>query len=91
MSPGKRTGYASLPLHGGKAWARPFSRMALLSREIFSQIVQKHGAREVLRRVSDPYWFQAFGWVGALNSQTSGARWVLGCNRCEGCNRCDGC
>ena len=39
MSPGKRTGYASLPLHGGKAPAWLFSRMVLLSREILAHIV----------------------------------------------------
>ena len=52
---GKRTGYASLPLHGGKAPAWLFSRMVLLSREILAHIVEEYGTREVLRRLSDPF------------------------------------
>src|SRR6187431_759242 len=72
MSPGKRTGYASLPLHGGKAPAWLFSRMVLLSREILSHIVQEYGAREVLRRMSDPFWFQAFGCVLGFDWHSSG-------------------
>ncbi len=72
MSPGKRTGYASLPLHGGKAPAWLFSRMVLLSREILSHIVEEYGAREVLRRMSDPFWFQAFGCVLGFDWHSSG-------------------
>src|SRR5215204_4142316 len=72
MSPGKRTGYASLPLHGGKAPAWLFSRMVLLSREILTHIVEEYGAREVLRRMSDPYWFQAFACVLGFDWHSSG-------------------
>src|SRR6186713_1054950 len=72
MSPGKRTGYASLPLHGGKAPAWLFSRMVLLSREILAHIVEEYGAREVLRRLSDPFWFQAFGCVLGFDWHSSG-------------------
>src|SRR5687767_4637384 len=72
MSPGKRTGYASLPLHGGKAPAWLFSRMVLLSREILAHVVQEYGPREVLRRLSDPYWFQAFGCVLGFDWHSSG-------------------
>src|ERR687893_503072 len=72
MPPGKRTGYASLPLHGGKAPAWLFSRMVLLSREILAHIVQEYGTREVLRRMSDPYWFQAFGCVLGFDWHSSG-------------------
>jgi hypothetical protein len=72
MSLGKRTGYASLPLHGGKAPAWLFSRMVRLSREILTHIVQEYGAREVLRRLSDPFWFQAFGCVLGFDWHSSG-------------------
>src|SRR5262245_10249000 len=72
MPTGKRTGYASLPLHGGKAPAWLFSRMVLLSREILGHIVQEYGAREVLRRMSDPFWFQAFGCVLGFDWHSSG-------------------
>src|ERR687889_2015474 len=72
MSAGKRTGYASLPLHGGKAPSWLFSRMVLLSREILTHIVEEYGSREVLRRLSDPYWFQAFGCVLGFDWHSSG-------------------
>jgi hypothetical protein len=72
MAYGKRTGYASLPLHGGKAPVWLFSRMVLLSREILTHIVEEYGAREVLRRLSDPFWFQAFGCVLGFDWHSSG-------------------
>jgi hypothetical protein len=72
MGPAKRTGYASLPLHGGKAPPWLFSRMVRLSREILAHIVEEYGAREVLRRLSDPFWFQAFGCVLGFDWHSSG-------------------
>jgi hypothetical protein len=69
---GTRTGYASLPLHGGKAPAWLFSRMVLLSREILAHLVEEYGTREVLRRLSDPFWFQAFGCVLGFDWHSSG-------------------
>jgi hypothetical protein len=70
--PSRRTGYASLPLHGGKAPAWLFGRMSNLSREILSAIACDHGASEILRRLSDPYWFQAFGCVLGFDWHSSG-------------------
>jgi hypothetical protein len=58
-----RTGSASLPLHSGKAPAWLFSRMIRLSREVATHIVAEFGSDEMLRRLSDPFWFQAFGCV----------------------------
>jgi hypothetical protein len=72
MPIGKRTGYASLPLHGGKAPSWLFSRMVLLSREVLTHIVEEYGPREVLRRMSDPFWFQAFGCVLGFDWHSSG-------------------
>ena len=46
--------------------------MVLLSREILAHIVQEYGAREVLRRLSDPCWFQAFGCVLGFDWHSSG-------------------
>ncbi len=69
---GKRTGFASLPLHGGKAPPWLFSRMVPLSREIMRHIIEEYGAQEVLRRLSDPYWFQAFGCVLGFDWHSSG-------------------
>src|SRR5437879_5305415 len=66
------TGYASLPLHGGKAPPWLFSRMVRLSREIVIYLASECGTREVLRRLSDPFWFQAFGCVLGFDWHSSG-------------------
>lgn len=58
-----RTGFASLLLHTGKAPPWLFGGMAMLSREIVIYMASEFGTREVLRRLSDPFWFQAFGCV----------------------------
>jgi uncharacterized protein len=67
-----RTGTASLPLHGGKAPAWLFSRMRLLAREITLIIAAEHGPHEMLLRLSDPAWFQAFGAVLGFDWHSSG-------------------
>lgn len=67
-----KTGTATLPLHGGKAPAWLFSRMRLLAREITLAIVSEHGPEEMLRRLSDPAWFQAFGAVLGFDWHSSG-------------------
>lgn len=68
----RRTGTAHLPLHGGKAPAWLFSRMTKLAREITVAIVSDFGPGEMLRRMSDPYWFQAFGCVLGFDWHSSG-------------------
>ncbi|MGE5097569.1 MAG: DUF763 domain-containing protein [Betaproteobacteria bacterium] len=67
-----RTGFAQLPLHGGKAPRWLFERMVPLSREIVVFIATEFGRDEVLRRLSDPYWFQAFGCVLGFDWHSSG-------------------
>lgn len=67
-----RTGTARLPLHGGKAPRWLFSRMVRLAREIVCHLVAEHGSDEVLRRLSDPFWFQAFGCVLGFDWHSSG-------------------
>lgn len=46
--------------------------MVLLSREIIIYMVSELGPREVLRRLSDPFWFQAFGCVLGFDWHSSG-------------------
>jgi hypothetical protein len=46
--------------------------MVLLSREILTHIVEEYGPDEVLRRLSDPFWFQAFGCVLGFDWHSSG-------------------
>ncbi|UFS71159.1 DUF763 domain-containing protein [Geomonas sp. RF6] len=72
MNGNRRTGYAELPLHGGKAPRWLFERMTRLSREIVRHMVAEYGAREVLRRLSDPFWFQALGCVLGFDWHSSG-------------------
>jgi uncharacterized protein len=67
-----RTGYAHLPLHTGRAPRYLFERMVPLSREIVLYIATEFGREEVLRRLSDPYWFQAFGCVLGFDWHSSG-------------------
>jgi hypothetical protein len=67
-----RTGYASLPLHTGKAPAWLFGRMVRLSREILIYLTAEYGTAEILRRLSDPFWFQAFGCVLGFDWHSSG-------------------
>ncbi|TMH07746.1 MAG: DUF763 domain-containing protein [Betaproteobacteria bacterium] len=67
-----RTGLAHLPLHGGKAPRYLFERMVPLSREIVIFLASEFGRHEVLRRLSDPYWFQAFGCVLGFDWHSSG-------------------
>ncbi|MCU1384285.1 MAG: hypothetical protein JWL71_2982 [Acidobacteria bacterium] len=68
----RHTGFASLPLHGGKAPAWLFGRMVCLSREIVIYLASEYGTQEVLRRLSDPFWFQAFGCVLGFDWHSSG-------------------
>jgi uncharacterized protein len=46
--------------------------MRLLSREILLFIVDLYGTEEVLLRLSDPFWFQAFGCVLGFDWHSSG-------------------
>lgn len=67
-----RTGTATLPLHYGKAPHWLFSRMILLAREIMVALVSEFGSEEALKRLSDPYWFQAFGCILGFDWHSSG-------------------
>jgi hypothetical protein len=68
----RRTGFAHLPLHPGRAPAWLFTRMTRLAREIATHVVADRGPEELLRRLSDPFWFQAFGCVLGFDWHSSG-------------------
>jgi uncharacterized protein len=68
----RQTGIANLPLHGGKAPPWLFQRMVRLGREIVRLIVEDQGPRELLTRISDPYWFQSLGCVLGFDWHSSG-------------------
>lgn len=67
-----RTGIANLPLHYGQAPAWLFSRMKKLASEITIIMVKEYGPGEFLNRLSDPFWFQAFGCVLGFDWHSSG-------------------
>ncbi len=67
-----KTGIAHLPLHTGKAPAWLFSRMKGLAREVMVVMLYDFGPVEVLKRLSDPFWFQAFGCVLGFDWHSSG-------------------
>ncbi len=70
--PARRTGLAHLPLHGGRAPRWLFRRMTDLARAMVLVIRQDYSAEDVLRRMSDPFWFQAFGCVLGFDWHSSG-------------------
>jgi len=72
MAAARRTGVASLPLHTGRAPPWLFGRMVRLAREIVAHLVAEYDPEEVLRRLSDPFWFQAFGCVLGFDWHSSG-------------------
>ncbi len=67
-----RTGIANLPLHYGTAPRWLFERMVRLARQITLVLVEEYGPHEVLARLSDPLWFQAFGCVLGFDWHSSG-------------------
>ncbi|MBU4201790.1 MAG: DUF763 domain-containing protein [Candidatus Altiarchaeales archaeon] len=72
----KRTGTVNLPLHGGKAPRWLFNRMVKLAGEISDIIIYENGQDEFLRRISNPYWFQAFSCVLGYDWHASGTTTV---------------
>jgi hypothetical protein len=75
--PARRTGVANLPLHYGAAPRWLFERMVRLAREITIVIVADYGPDEMLKRLSHPYWFQAFGCVLGFDWHSSGVTTTL--------------
>jgi hypothetical protein len=67
-----RTGVANLPLHGGKAPPWLFKRMVGLAGAVVEAVIYEHGQEELLRRVSDPCWFQALSCVLGFDWHSSG-------------------
>ncbi len=73
----KRTGFAELPLHGGKAPQWLVKRMTRLAKGIISVVIDEYGRDILLERISDPYWFQALGCVLGYDWHSSGVTTVL--------------
>jgi len=64
--------YADLPLHYGHVPPWLAQRMSQLGSAIVESIVLEYGKQAVLARLSDPFWFQAFGCVLGMDWHSSG-------------------
>src|ERR1700712_5518722 len=67
-----RSGTADLPLHGGRVPPWLASRMTELGTAIAEQVSLNYGQSEFLTRLSDPFWFQAYGAVMGMDWHSSG-------------------
>jgi len=68
----KRCGFADLPLHGGRVPQWLAQRMSMLGTAVTEAIVHQYGTSAFLSRLSDPFWFQAFGAVLGMDWHSSG-------------------
>jgi uncharacterized protein len=63
---------ADLPLHYGRVPPWLAERMMKLGGAITEAIILEYGKPEILKRLSDPLWFQAFGCVLGMDWHSSG-------------------
>ncbi|MCX7821773.1 MAG: DUF763 domain-containing protein [Brevinematales bacterium] len=68
----KKTGFTDLPLHYGSVPAWLYERMSRLGRYVIEALVSIYGKKEVLKRLSDPLWFQSLGCVMGMDWHSSG-------------------
>lgn len=68
----KRSGTADLPLHGGRVPPWLAERMTALGTAIAEAVIHEYGASALLTRLSDPFWFQAFGAIMGMDWHSSG-------------------
>lgn len=64
--------FADLPLHYGKVPPWLAQRMQSLGGAVVEAIVLDYGRNGLLSRMSDPFWFQAFGCVLGMDWHSSG-------------------
>jgi len=63
---------ANLPLHSGRAPRWLFERMVKLSRAISEAVIYEYDQEELLKRLADPFWFQALSCVIGFDWHSSG-------------------
>ncbi len=68
----KRTGLAELPLHYGRCPRALFVKMKTLGKLICEFIIEEYGVNELLKRFSNPVFFQALGCVLGYDYHSSG-------------------
>ena len=67
-----KRGTADLPLHYGTVPPWLAQRMSLLGGAIVEAIIIEYGRPALLRRLSDPFWFQSLGCVFGMDWHSSG-------------------
>jgi hypothetical protein len=72
----KKIGFATLPLHPGRAPPWLFKRMVKLAKGIIEIVLYEYNHDGFLKRLSDPYWFQAFSCVLGFDWHSSGTTTV---------------
>jgi len=72
-----RRGIADSPLHYGACPPWLFEKMKRLGRGIIEGIAEEYGSEEILRRLSDPFWFQALGCLLGFDWHSSGLTTTL--------------
>jgi hypothetical protein len=71
-----RSGISDLPLHGGDAPKWLFHRMVKLASAISEIVIDEYGAEELIQRMADPFWFQAFSCGLGFDWHSSGTTTV---------------
>ncbi|MFB6345567.1 MAG: DUF763 domain-containing protein, partial [bacterium] len=72
-----KSGSADLPLHGGHCPPWLFEQMKELGEAVIEAMILEFSRREVVRRFSDPGWFQTLGCVLGFDWHSSGLTTVL--------------
>lgn len=72
-----KSGSADLPLHGGHCPPWLFEQMKTLGVSIVEALILEFSRREVIRRFSDPGWFQTLGCVLGFDWHSSGVTTVV--------------
>lgn len=72
-----RTGRADLPLHPGRCPPWLFERMRKLAGIVSELVIHEYSTDGYLRRLSDPYFFQAFSCLVGFDWHSSGSTTTL--------------
>jgi hypothetical protein len=67
-----KRGVVHLPLHYGKMPSWLFSKMKILAKEIITIIIDEFEVEGFLKKIADPFWFQAFGSILGFDWHSSG-------------------
>lgn len=68
----KKSGITDLPLHYGHVPMWLAKRMSSLGLAIVESILIEYGRAEVIRRLSNPFWFQSLGAIMGMDWHSSG-------------------